>query len=81
MEIAWTETAISDMAALDKTIAVRVKHAVERLAGTGSGNVKRLQNIDPPEYRLRVGDYRARFHNDGATITILRVLHRKDAYR
>jgi hypothetical protein len=58
-EVEWTETALEDMAALDKGIARRIKHAVERFADTGAGNVKRLQGIDPPEYRLRVGDYRS----------------------
>jgi mRNA-degrading endonuclease RelE of RelBE toxin-antitoxin system len=33
------------------------------------------------EFRLRVGDYRVRFHQDGDTMRILRVRHRKDAYR
>ena len=61
-EVEWTETALEDMGALDKGIARRVKQAVERFADTGAGNVKRLQGIDPPEYRLRVGDYRVRFH-------------------
>ena len=55
------------MAALDKGIARRVKQAVERFAETGAGNVKKLQGIDPPEYRLRVGDYRVRFELDGET--------------
>jgi hypothetical protein len=48
------------MAALDKGVARRVKRAVERFADTGAGSVKRLQGIDPPENRLRVGDYRVR---------------------
>jgi mRNA-degrading endonuclease RelE of RelBE toxin-antitoxin system len=81
MEIAWTEAALADMAALDKGIARRVKQSVERFAETGSGNVKRLQGIDPPEFRLRVGDYRVRFHNAGVTVTVLRVRNRREAYR
>ena len=51
------------------------------MADTGAGNVKRLQGIDPPEYRLRVGDYRVRFHREGETIRILRVRNRREAYR
>ena len=62
-------------AALDKGIARRVKTAVERFATIGAGNVKRLQDIDPPEYRLRVGDYRARFELDKEIMRILRVRH------
>jgi mRNA-degrading endonuclease RelE of RelBE toxin-antitoxin system len=81
MEIAWTEAALADMTCLDKGIARRVKQSVERFAETGAGNVKKLQSIDPPEFRLRVGDYRVRFHNDANTLTILRVRNRREAYR
>lgn len=80
-EIEWTESSLDDMAALDKGIARRVKQAVERFAGTGAGNVKKLQGIDPPEYRLRVGDYRVRFELDSETIRVLRVRNRREAYR
>jgi mRNA-degrading endonuclease RelE of RelBE toxin-antitoxin system len=66
------------MAALDRGIARRVKQALEQ---TGAGNVKRLQGIDPPEYRLRVGDYRARFHQHEETVQVLRVRNRREAYR
>jgi mRNA-degrading endonuclease RelE of RelBE toxin-antitoxin system len=69
------------MAALDKGTARRIQRAVERLAETETGNVKRLQGIDPPEYRLRIGDWRVRFVLDGGKIVILRVLNRKEAYR
>lgn len=81
MEIEWTGTALEDLAALDKGMARRVKQSVERFADTGAGNVKRLQAIDPPEFRLRVGDYRIRFRNDGETVTVLRVRNRREAYR
>ncbi len=81
MEIEWTEAALSDMAGLDKGIARRVKQSVERFAETGAGNLKKLQGIDPPQFRLRVGDYRVRFHNDGETVLVLRVRNRREAYR
>jgi len=80
-EIEWTEAALEDMAALDKGIARRVKQAVERFAETGAGDVKRLQGIEPPEYRLRVGAYRVRFHLDDETVYVLRVRNRREAYR
>lgn len=79
--IEWSEAALEDMAALDKGIARRAKQAVERFAETGAGNVKRLQGIDPPEYRLRVGNDRIRFHLHDETIQVLRVRNRKQAYR
>ncbi len=77
-EIEWTDASLEDMAALDQGIARRVKRAVERLAESGSGNVKKLQGIDPPEYRLRVGDYRVRFELDGETVRVLRVRNRRE---
>ena len=43
MEIEWTETTLEDMAGLDKGIARHIKQA--------AGNVKRLQGIEPPEFR------------------------------
>ena len=81
MEIEWTEPAVEDMARLDRVIARRIKNALERFVETGAGNVKRLQDVDPPEFRLRVGDYRVRFHTDNRTVTVLRVRNRREAYR
>jgi hypothetical protein len=49
MEIEWAESALADMARLDKGIARRVKQSIERFAETGAGGVKRLQDVDPPE--------------------------------
>jgi mRNA-degrading endonuclease RelE of RelBE toxin-antitoxin system len=80
-DLEWSESSLEDMAALDKGIARRIQQAVERFAATETGNVKRLQGIDPPEYRLRIGDWRIRFALDGGTVLVLRVLSRKEAYR
>ena len=80
-QIEWSEESLDDMAALEKRNARQIKTAVERFAETGAGKVKKLQGIDPPEFRLRVGDFRVRFQSEGDTLRILRVLNRKDAYR
>ena len=69
------------MVALEKSAAKRIQKAVERFAETGTGNVRKLQGIDPPEYRLRIGNFRVRFHSTTDSLTILRVLDRKEAYR
>jgi mRNA-degrading endonuclease RelE of RelBE toxin-antitoxin system len=52
-----------------------------RFLATDEGDVKKLTDIDPPEYRVRVGDYRIRFYDRGETIEILAVKHRSEAYR
>jgi mRNA interferase RelE/StbE len=79
--VEWTETALKGLASLDKANARRIKQAVDRFARTTAGDVKKLQGIDPAEYRLRVGDYRVRFYQDEETILILRVRNRREAYR
>ena len=80
-DLEWSESSLEDMAALDNGLARRIQRAVERFAATETGNVKRLQGIDPPEYRLQVGDWRVRFVVDSGTVLVLRVLNRKNTYR
>ncbi len=79
--IEWSETALRGIAALDKTVARRVKQAVERFAEIGMGDVKKLHGVAPVEYRLRIGDYRVRFYQDEEAIRVLRVSNRREAYR
>lgn len=81
MEIEWSGSALDDVAGLEKESARRIRQAVERFAATGAGDVRRLQGIEPAEFRLRAGDYRIRFRLSGRTIQILRVLNRREAYR
>jgi mRNA-degrading endonuclease RelE of RelBE toxin-antitoxin system len=57
--IAWRDQAKIQLRAIDQPTALRILHALARFAATGEGDVKRLQGIDPPEFRLRIGDYRA----------------------
>jgi mRNA-degrading endonuclease RelE of RelBE toxin-antitoxin system len=61
---------------------VRVRAALERFADTGAGDVRRL--VDPGKrLRLRVGDWRVilALDDDPPTVRVLRVLHRREAYR
>jgi mRNA-degrading endonuclease RelE of RelBE toxin-antitoxin system len=80
-KIIWTERAKADLRTIEQPTALHILHALARVLATGEGDVKRLQNIEPPEFRLRVGDYRIRFHDLGHTIEIISVKHRRDAYR
>jgi mRNA interferase RelE/StbE len=80
-KISWTEQAKADVRAIDQSMAIRILHALARLLATGEGDVKRLQDIEPPEFRLRVGDYRVRFNDLGDSILILTVKHRREVYR
>ncbi len=80
-QIEWSEPALADLARLDRIAAIRVKQAVERFANAGIGDAKKLQGIDPPMFRLRVGDYRVLFRQHNKTINVARVRNRREAYR
>jgi mRNA interferase RelE/StbE len=80
-QVEWNQPAADDLAKLDKNTARRITQAISRLAEGGSVDVKKLHGIDPPAFRLRVGDYRVRFRQDEGMIRIVRILHRREAYR
>ena len=44
------------------------------------GDVKKLTNFTP-EYRMRSGDYRILFEVVKNTVTVYRILHRREVYR
>jgi mRNA interferase RelE/StbE len=44
-----------------------------------TGDIKRLTNFTP-EYRLRVGNYRALFEVEEHTVVVYRVMHRRQVY-
>ena len=85
--IDWSRQAQSDLKKLPKRDADRVRRSVVRLAATEQGSVERLKGFDPPEYRLRVGVWRVRYcyeqlDKEGEEcISVVRVLHRREAYR
>jgi hypothetical protein len=53
--IRFSDDAKADIRAIPQHIAMNILTAIHRLAEHGSGNVKKLQGSDPPEFRLRVG--------------------------
>ena len=81
-ELVFADQAKIDLGRLDRATRLRIAAAIQRLVLTGAGNIKKLQGIDPPEYRLRIGDWRVRFSlPDGNTVRINRIQNRKEAYR
>ncbi len=81
--LVWTRPALRDMRKLDRASASRIRDAVIQLADAGRGDVARLTDARPPEWRLRVGDRRVffRFRGDLREIHLLRVRRRDEAYR
>lgn len=81
-KLVLTDHAKADLAGLDSPTRLRIAAAIQRLAQNGAGDIKKLQGVDPPEYRLRVGDFRVRFsYPDFETVRVNRVRNRKEAYR
>jgi mRNA-degrading endonuclease RelE of RelBE toxin-antitoxin system len=80
-KIEWTDAARADVRRIDRETAMRILEGLARFLLTEEGDVKLLRDSDPKEYRLRVGDYRVRFHDLGDTLQILSVRHRREAYR
>ena len=79
--IVFSEEAKTDIRAIPQHIAMNILTAIHRLAESGAGRVKTLQDQDG-EKRLRVGDYRVRFTEEHPeTLRVHTVKNRKDVYR
>jgi len=60
---------------------MRILEALHRLQDSGKGDIKKLHGFDPPEYRLRVGEYRVRYRIKDGGYFIVAVTTRGSAYR
>ena len=84
--VVWTRRAVKDLERADRSDHDRISSAIDGYAETDSGDVRRLVNVHPARYRLRVGNWRIIFtidhpHYQAGAIVILRVLPRDKAYR
>jgi mRNA interferase RelE/StbE len=67
--------ALKDLRHMPKPEAARALRAIEQLGDNLAGDVKRLTHFTP-EYRLRIGDYRALFAVEARDrVVIYRVRH------
>ncbi len=81
-QVVFSDRARADIECLDAASRLRIGSAIERLTRLNTGDVKKLKGIDPPEYRLRAGDWRVRFSRpDAGTLLINRIQHRRDVCR
>jgi len=80
--VIFSTEARADLRAIDQETALRLLKALARFVATDAGNVKQLEGFDPPQYRLRIGDWRFIFRKSGdGAIEIVRVRNRREAYR
>lgn len=83
MRLEITEPAEKDLADLDKKTQERVSAALDRLLTRPEAvDLKKLRG-SPERWRLRVGDWRIilRIDQEQEIIYILRIRHRREAYR
>jgi len=76
--------AAKELRKLPNNVLSRTKNSVMSLAKdprpVGS---RKLVNVNPETWRIRIGDWRALYHIDDADrlVTLAHVCHRKEAYR
>jgi len=70
-----------EVRAVERRAALNILSSIHRYAATGTGNVRALSGAFEGLFRLRVGDHCVIFEENGTTITVHHILHRKDAYR
>ena len=73
--LVWARPALKDVKKLEPGLARRLREAMIDLVETGHGDVVKLKDVRPPEWRLRVGDRRVffRFRRDAKEIHVLRL--------
>ena len=82
MEIHFVRAAQKEFDALPKDIQIRLAPKIGQLAQGMTSQCKKLSG-QPNRYRLRMGDYRVIFdvQNEKLIILVLRIAHRREAYR
>ena len=74
----------ADLHALSADVALRISKKMRELANDPwprGDTIKRLQGLDVPTYRLRIGDYRAGFRADERRVRVLRIVNRSELAR
>jgi mRNA-degrading endonuclease RelE of RelBE toxin-antitoxin system len=70
-----------DVSGVEQSIAIQILKTFARFAHSEEGNVKRLQGVNPPLYRLRTQDHRVIFRDLGDAIEVTHIRNRREAYR
>ena len=82
--VVFTRTSEKDIKSLPKTIQAnslrQIKKLEMRITPDGK-RIKKIKGIKGSFYRLRIGDYRAVFTVEGDSVTILRIVNRKELDR
>jgi mRNA interferase RelE/StbE len=82
VHVLYTDDALKDLKAMGHVAAGKVTAKVTAFAATPSAFVNRVKKLRGGDIlRLRVGDYRVLFTEDGKILRVLRIGHRREIYR
>jgi mRNA-degrading endonuclease RelE of RelBE toxin-antitoxin system len=79
--VIFSDQAKADLRIIEQPKALQILKTIARFLESEEGDVKRLQALDPPLFRLRSQNYRVLFRDLGNAIELVRVRDRKDVYR
>ncbi|MGO9699873.1 MAG: type II toxin-antitoxin system RelE family toxin [Xanthobacteraceae bacterium] len=77
-QIAFTTASTRQWVKLSPDIRRRIDARLTEFAKTGKGDVKRLKGRKGS--RLRIGDWRVIFYEEGSSIVVVAVGHRREIY-
>lgn len=83
-DIQLTYSAAADLDCLPEDNRIRIIALIKKFSSdpfTPGANIKKLKGFRLPLYRIRSGDYRILYRIQEKTITIMRVIDRKDLER
>ena len=80
LSFVWSSSARVELRRIDRDTAMRILTTLTRYAETGEGDVKSLEGKFTGTHRLRVGDWRVRFRRVRASIHVLAIENRGEAY-
>lgn len=77
----FTRGAAKQIRKLEPGVRTRVLAAIEKLA-TAPRPVGAIKLVGEPAWRIRVGNYRVIYEieDTGLTVTVIRAVHRREAY-
>ncbi len=83
--VEYAPAAVRDVKKLDPAVRKQLFHASRVLTRapypSGSSRIKPLVGMTPPHFRLRVSDYRIVYRIEEMKVIVVRVAHRREAYR
>jgi len=82
LQVQYSPHAFKDLANIGPIAETRIRRKIDAYAANPQAFANRVEKLQGrPGFRLRVGDYRVLFAEQGVVITVLTVGHRREVYR